>query len=152
MAGKRVVLGQQNDGTMGLRVSKAGVDAFVGDGQDGGFTFNSDWTDLTRIHLVGIGMETLVSSFWRIRVDFTDLGYKPFFEARRFESGNIIRDDYWGYSAGGTSGVLAASGAYHNLTSNTHLEIGFSNAVGPSPSGTGYKALYVIYRVPVASG
>jgi hypothetical protein len=94
---RRVVMGQQNDGTYGLRVSAAGVDAFVGTGQGGDFTFNSDWTDMSKILLVG-RLNWAVNGFYTGTSNgfgcvFADQGYLPFIEVRR-GVGSIVYDDW----------------------------------------------------------
>lgn len=109
MSTNRVVLGVQNDGSVGLRVSAVGVDADVGSGQGGDFTFNSDWTDIAKIHQIGNvawnanckfinGAGTVgTTNGWGAL--FTSLGYRPFMEWRRLDpSTNTINDDYWNAS------------------------------------------------------
>jgi hypothetical protein len=92
---RRVVMGQQNDGSYGLRVSAAGVDAFVGDGQGGDFTFNSAWTDMSKILFVGRldWSATGANGSNGFGTIWTDPGYLPFIEVRR-GVGTIIYDDW----------------------------------------------------------
>lgn len=134
---RRVVLGLQNDGTYGLRVSAPGIDAFTGDGQPGNFTFNSAWTDIAKIHMVGIGNTSAPDQFGRylMSVSWPDLGYKPFLEVRRI-AGNVVYDDAWvgNFPSGGYFGP---SNAQRN---------GFI-----ANSASGAQALYIIYAIPVAS-
>ena len=137
MGGRRAILGKQNDGTMGLRVSAHGTDAFIGDGQGGDFTFNSAWTDITKLHQIGIGTTSLVDGFYAIRVPFPSLGYKPLVEVRKLEA-NLVRDDYWDSSL--TSGVFA-------LVDTTSLSFG-----GTSVTPSALTALYAVYKIPVPSG
>jgi hypothetical protein len=137
MSTRRVVIGQQNDGTYGLRVSAAGVDAFVGDGQGRDFTFNSDWSDIAKIHLVGIGGYSLNPiGLPTINVTWPDLGYKPFFEIRKLV-GNVVSDDTWVGSF--PYGAHAAFGLANN-SFNTGSAV------------VGQTALYIIYAIPVPSG
>lgn len=139
MAGRRVVLGKFNDGvTFGLRVSHAGVDALTGDSSGEGFAFDSSWSDIAKLHVVGIASEAFNGVTYTIAATIPSLGYKPFAEVRRLES-NVVRDDYWTASA--------PSGGYGNFLSNTSLLCGFS-----SLSPTGHQALYVVYAIPVPSG
>jgi hypothetical protein len=140
VTGRRVVLGKFNDGvTYGLRVSHAGVDALTGDSSGEGFAFDSSWSDIAKLHVVGIATEVVVAGpFYVIQGTIPDLGYKPFAEFRKLES-NVVRDDYWISTA--------PSGGYHNFYSNTQFACGFSNL-----SPTGNAALYVVYRIPVPSG
>lgn len=140
---RRVVLGQQNDGTYGLRVSAAGVDAFSGTGDGADFTFNSNWTDIAQINAVGI-VNWASSAFVNeasVTVNgyagfWPDQGYKPFCEIRRLVGGNVVRDDYW-------SSVLP-SGGYVSIKS-----FGFQGAQGTSTSD---QCLFVSYKIAAPSG
>lgn len=139
MSGRRVVLGKYNDGvTFGLRVSHAGVDALTGDSSGEGFAFDSNWSDIAKLHVVGVASEVFNGVSYTIDATIPSLGYKPFAEIRRLES-NVVRDDYW------TS--TAPSGGYGFFSSNTAIRCGFG-----SPSPTGHQALYVVYAIPVPSG
>lgn len=103
MSTKRLVLGQQNDGTYGLRATLPGYDAFVGDGSGAEFTFNSDWTDIAKIHQVGVmayagsityEATTLSGTLTNngYKATFSDPGYFPFVELRKIV-GNVVYDD-----------------------------------------------------------
>lgn len=142
---RRLVLGQQNDGTIGLRVSAPGVDAFVGDGQGGNFTFNSAWTDIAKIHAVGlcdwaipvtfINPEGTTTSLYGFVGLWPNLGYKPFVEVRQ-RNGTVVYDDYMG--------SVNTSGAFCEiLTDRVQLRTGSS-----SP---GFQLLYIVYAIPVPS-
>jgi len=51
---RRVVLGKQQSGGYALRVSLPGVDALTADANNPNqLSFNSDWTDLAKIHQMG---------------------------------------------------------------------------------------------------
>ena len=140
---RRVILGQQNDGTYGLRVSAPGVDAFVGSGQGGDFTFNSDWTDTADLHQIGVlsyaasgvktydaGGNVLFNSGYGTL--FTNIGYRPFIEVRRFTTSNVVYDDYW--EAANTAGV-GGSAIFRDCFRC------------PSASSTD-KVFYVVYKIP----
>jgi hypothetical protein len=145
MGTRRVVLGQQNDGTYGFRVSAPGIDAFAGDGQGGDFTFNSAWTDIAKIHAVGIATygTSTVGGFWTLEAAWPDLGYKPFIEARRL-IGSVVYDDWYIGPGGDSAGV-------GNVISST----GFKGQI--LPSGTysrpvNFFVVYIAYKIPVPTG
>lgn len=133
---RRVVLGQQNDGTFGLRVSAPGVDAFAGDGQGADFTFNSAWTDIAKIHQVGVVSWSPTAytnsngiTFAGFSGVWTDLGYKPFIEVRKLV-GNVVYDDYW--NAANPFGQAA---------------IILSNQFQSPESSTTDRVIYIVYRI-----
>lgn len=113
---RRVVMGQQNDGSYGLRVSAAGVDAFVGTGQGGDFTFNSDWTDASKILLVARldWSSTGASGVSGFGVSWADPGYLPFVEVRRAR-GTVLYDD-WNPAATGGPGSSPFGNPNHQMT------------------------------------
>jgi hypothetical protein len=101
---RRAVIGKQNDGSYGLRCSLPGIDAFVGDGLGGGFTFNSDWADIAKVHAIGV--TTWQANAWEVTpgsgiflsgftAAWTSQGFIPFAEVRRLISGVVINDDRW---------------------------------------------------------
>lgn len=105
MMARRAVLGKQNDGNFGVRVSQAGADAFAVDGDSGYLTFNSDWTDTVDLHQIGVlsysatvggydaaGTPNSAPGFG---ASYTNLGYRPFVELRRYTTSNVVYDDYW---------------------------------------------------------
>lgn len=116
---------------MGLRVSAPGVDAFSGLGIGGDFTFNSAWTDISKIHQVGLATYSSAN----ITVIWTSLGYRPFVEIRR-RDGNVVRDDWF-------SSTFASGGYFVLDTINS-----FHNTVG----STGLTIIYIVYAIPVPSG
>lgn len=139
MSVRRVVLGVQNDGSIGMRVSSSGHDAFTEADDGSAITFDSSWSDLVKIHAVGVVGTTLVPSgsisSYKFSVTFPDLGYKPFAEMRRLV-GNVLYDDY-------VSSNLP-SGGYFRMVSNTLLENVGDSTIAPSD-----QAIYVIYKIPV---
>ncbi|SHJ69690.1 hypothetical protein SAMN05444159_1256 [Bradyrhizobium lablabi] len=138
---RRVVLGQQNDGSMGLRVSAPGVDALTAVDDGHNLTFNSAWTDIAKIYMVGVAANTSITvnglTLPGFQVTWPALGYKPFVEARLLQS-NVIYDDY--LSATFPSGSYAE---IRDATPNT-LSL-FGNMPGSS-------LLFVVYQIPVPSG
>jgi hypothetical protein len=144
MSTRRVVLGLQNDSTIGLRVSAVGVDAFVGDGSGGDFTFNSSWTDIAKIHMVGVASRGTITtvggtSTTGFQTTWPALGYKPFVEARLLQS-NVVYDDWMNSTF--------PSGSYaeiRNADPNSLYVPAINSAVGDS-------LLYIVYAIAVPSG
>lgn len=146
---RRVVLGQQNDGSMGLRISALGVDAFVGDGQGGDFTFNSDWTDIAKIHAVGIATYSTVTvgGFWVLEATWPDLGYKPFVEIRRL-IGSVVYDDWWIAAPG--SGGGTGSGVFSANINSTGISL-LSERIAGGTRPANFFVLYIAYKIAVPS-
>lgn len=131
----RVLIGKYNDGvTFGLRCSLPGINAVTDSSAGGDFSFDSSWTDISKIHQVGLG--TFPSSDTQESVFFSSLGYAPFFEIRRYVS-NVVYDDYWNSTN--------QWGADAFVFSNTELRI--NNAGGPAVT-----FMYIVYRISVPSG
>jgi hypothetical protein len=143
----RVVLGPLPDGSLGLRTSAVGADAFSG--LDDGFsiTFDSRWTDITKIHAVGIAgfafiampenSQSPTNPAWRVRCSFPDLGFKPFAEVRRVDGGNIVHDDWIDpNNPGGSYSLIYQSNTY----------------TGGYSANQGWQVLFAIYPIPVPSG
>jgi hypothetical protein len=122
MAVRRAILGKYNDGTFGLRCSLPGADAAFG--SDDQMSFDSNWTDIAKIHQVGIA----TSSFSKI--PFPNLGYKPFMEVRRLD-GTTVYDDYISATVSGFNGS--------NISTD-----GF---VAQAASGT-FGLVYLVWRIP----
>lgn len=150
MSTNRVVMGVQNDGSVGLRVSAVGVDADVGNGQGGDFTFNSDWTDISKIHQIGTvsyaasGVKYYTASFPTGPATtafgsgygflYTSLGYRPFMEARLVSGGNVVQDDY----VDATVRVGGAWSMFYDCARN-----------GAVPTTT-YTFIYIVYKIAAA--
>lgn len=133
---RRVVLGKQNDGTYGLRVSLAGKDALTGDSSTGDFSFDSSWTDITQIHQVGIATQT-ASGRSPMDIIYPDLGYVAFAEVR-WLNGLTIYDDYY------VTGSTAIFGIAAQIRStNDRLTV----VLDPSQS-----VVYVVYKQACPSG
>lgn len=133
------MIGQQNDGSMGIRVSSTGIDAFVGDGQGGDFTFNSDWTDIAKIHQLGKidWSSTGAAGYPGFQAVWSDQGFLPFIEVRK-GSGSTINDDY--YSAGPSPPYYQTGNPNFALT-NTLLRL--------SETSSGSFLVYMVYKVAV---
>jgi hypothetical protein len=140
---RRVVLGQQADGSYGLRVSAAGFDALTAVDDGHAITFDSRWTDIAKIYQIGFVSWALNAFFASSQAtilsngfvaNWPGLGYKPFCEVHRL-SGNVVRDDFWDPTF--TSGCYAAVFADHFTAVEN--------------DATSDKALYVVYQIPVPS-
>jgi hypothetical protein len=135
---RRVVLGQQADGSVGLRCSSAGFDAFTAADDGLAITFDSRWTDIVRPYQAGILSITSIvvyptgtGALPGFQANWVALGYKPFIEARYYNG--VVYDDYW--NAGKTSGCYA----------------GIWDGFFQIPSGVSDPGffLYVVYPIPV---
>ncbi|MFC0243683.1 hypothetical protein [Rhodopseudomonas telluris] len=112
-------------GAMRLRTSLPNFDAMTG--PDAGMSFDSEWSDILKIHQIGIA--TSAQYYTPVAVAFPELGYSPFIEVRRL-AGNVVYDDY---------------------VSDTQYGLGaaiFSNRFEMSTYDP-ITVLYAIYRVPV---
>lgn len=145
---RRVVLGKYADGvTFGLRVSLAGVDALTGDSSTGDFSFDSEWTDVAKIHMVGIASWSATAftipnppnppiNVPGFAVNWSALGYMPFIEVRTLVS-NVVFDDFFNTSF--------PSGFYVGPSS------GLPNGFTLATSDSSMQLLYIIYAIPVPS-
>lgn len=130
---RRVVIGKYNDGvTYGLRCSLPGYDALTDSSAGGDFSFDSSWTDISKIHQVGLVSfaTTQANVFW------TSLGYMPFLEIRKYV-GNVVYDDYWN--------SFLPYGADAFLFTDANLRVN-------NPAGAAATFMYIIYKIPVPSG
>lgn len=87
------VIGFYPSGVIGLKTSLPGFNALTDDDNDANkFSFNSEWTDIEKVHLTGIA--TAPTSFAGLYdIPIPALPYIPFVEMRAF-SGNVINDDF----------------------------------------------------------
>lgn len=94
MSTRRVVLGRRADGTYGMRCALPGKDALTADANDAdALSFNSDWTNLLKVHLIGIAaVPQIISTGFSVTILFPALGYVPYAEARS-ASGSVVYDD-----------------------------------------------------------
>lgn len=96
MGTRRVVIGQDLAGYFGLKASLPGYDVLTDDENDANkFSFNSKWTDIMRLHVVGVvtAPTDSLASANQCQVPFPALPYRPFLECRTIRDG-IIRDDW----------------------------------------------------------
>lgn len=77
---RRVVIGMQNDGSIGLRCSAPGFDALTAADDGHAITFDSRWTDIANLVAVGIANDNNVinnisgTNIFGIRAFYPDLG------------------------------------------------------------------------------
>jgi hypothetical protein len=138
---RRVRLGPQADGSIGLRVSASGFDALTASDDGHAITFDSRWTDIAKIGAIGLAGEVVINNvsgtdIYAVRCFYPNFGYKPFIEARRFESPNLIHDDWWNSSFPGGS---------YTLIEASQATVGTSNPGG----ALGLLALFIVYQIPV---
>jgi hypothetical protein len=143
----RVVLGTLPDGSLGLRTSAVGADASTAIDDGFSITFDSRWTDITKVHAIGIAgfafvtipenAQSPTSPAWRVRCSFPNLGFKPFVEVRRLDGVNIVHDDWIDDNNPGGSYTLI-------YPSNTYT--------GGYSADQGWRMLFAIYPIPVPSG
>lgn len=154
---RRVVLGKQANGTMGLRCSLAGIDALTGDSSTGGFSFDSSWTDIVRPVLTGVGTVPGTQDPSGLGTPLTvthGLGYVPFMECRR-RSGTTIFDDLMNLPTNDTQSQDANSfsGVPVIVTSST-LSVQaqqFQRLIGGVQPETfiAYSVIYVVFNIQV---
>lgn len=134
---RRVAIGHLPDGSEGMWCSAPGVDVMtVADPLDGNLlTFNSNWTDIAKVHQSGIATSNVSNP----KVYWPDLGYKPFIEVRLVEGGRIYDDEFNGADIGSASesqsdGLRPTSGrSYVGMKEN-------------------FDYVYVAYKIPVPTG
>jgi len=163
MSTRRVRLGF-NNGVFGLRTTLPGYDALNDDANDvTKFSFNSEWTDILKVHKYGIvpvastdapappdpGGINLLSNPWLVPVAHT-LGYRPFLEARKFQSGNVVFADFHVFiSSGYGDWTGCAAFAFENyIMINTFENLTFDGT--KVTGGYGHNVAYVIYQWPVS--
>ncbi len=133
---RRVVLGKQQNGGYALRVSLPGVDALTADANNPNqLSFNSDWTDLAKIHQMGQAF--VYAAPTTTYIYFPILGGIPFIECKYIDA--YVHDDY-AYAF-----VIGVSTNWQ-----TWVRCGITNNyIVPSPGGLGnvsYVCQYVIYK------
>jgi hypothetical protein len=140
---RRVVLGQQADGSVGLRCSAPGFDALTAADDGHAITFDSRWTDIAKVYVTGIvGLSSFVfyptgtGSIAGYTASWPALGYKPFLELRRYNNG-VVWDDYW--TGGNPAGCYGA------------VWDGFFQISAAGGTNSGDFFLYTVYPIPVPS-
>ncbi len=134
---RRVCIGRLPDGNYGMWCSAPGVDVMtVADPLDGNLlTFNSNWTDIAKVHQTGVASEYPGAP----QVSWPDLGYIPFLEVRVISGGRVYDDSFSGLDIG------PASRAF----SNGMRAIGARAYPGMLDT---FDYIYVAYKIPVPSG
>jgi len=99
---RRVVLGKRLDGSFGLDVSLPGYDALTADRSDATkFSFSSDWTDIVKYSAFGkVTVPAAAPAATPYEgahtvVPIPDRGYIPHFEARGWDGGGRVYDDFF---------------------------------------------------------
>lgn len=146
---RRVVIGKRLDGSYGLSVSLAGVDAYAGDYTGGGFSFDDRWTDIVKVAMVGtVNAPGGSFSTYPTPVVSHGLGYVPFIEARLLSGTNVLNDDNMQISS--FAAQRFAGMPVFVDTSNLTFQAQVS---GPESGGffpcIAYNAVYVVYAIPV---
>jgi hypothetical protein len=133
MTTRRAIIGKYADGvTYGLKTALPGFDALTEGDNSPNLSFNSNWSDIAPV--LQSGILTSTGTFSDVLIN--DPGYVPYVEARRFEAGAVIHDDYL-YGALNKIGVAA----YYNQRSPLTLRTQSLTA--------GDQMIYVIFGVPV---
>jgi hypothetical protein len=132
---RRVIIGKYADGvTYGLKAALPGFDALTEADNSPNLSFNSNWSDIAPV--LQSGIVTVPTGTTIVDVLITDPGYVPYVEARKFDGGTTIHDDYL-YGAANNIGVAA----YYNRRSPLTLR---SSRLNPLDS-----MIYVVFGVPV---
>jgi hypothetical protein len=146
----RVCIGKYSDNTtVGLRVSLPGVDALSGNSSDPGtFSFDSEWSDISQIHQVGLTARTTYTQPWGalltvtgFRTLWSALGYKPFVETRLY-AGGVIYDDYFPNGLNPT----------FPFGSQSRIPDVDPNGLYCEGGASGQQMLTIVYKIPVPSG
>jgi hypothetical protein len=96
---RRVCIGRLPDNSFGLLISAPGVDVMTADPLDGNqITFNSNWTDLLKVHQIGKGFYS--GNGLAGLVSFPALASKPFLECRVGDSSRVYDDSFLAQQVG----------------------------------------------------
>ncbi|MDD1534554.1 MULTISPECIES: hypothetical protein [unclassified Bradyrhizobium] len=137
MTSRRVIIGKYADGvSLGVKAALPGYDALAESDDSPNLSFNSNWNDIVPIIQSGFLTATAAGGAP------TDLlvsspGYVPYVDARKFEGGNLIRDDY----TYGTAPTRIGVGIGWRSASPLTLSVYRLNV--------GDTCIYVVYGVPV---
>ncbi|ACF01843.1 hypothetical protein Rpal_3341 [Rhodopseudomonas palustris TIE-1] len=126
MSTRRAVAGRLLDGR-GIKTSLINFDALYA--SEGQLSFDSRWTDLLKVHQLGIASMPDIGQGYQADVYFPDLGYSPFIEIRKLV-GNVVYDDYMNGSQFGFGATIYSNRFRGGATPPTNI-------------------VYAIYRVPV---
>jgi len=157
----RRVLGGFNGSTIGLRTTLFGFDARYDDADDvTKFSFNSDWTDIARVHMAGIvappspypsAIYPYPSNFTTTGYDAADnpwlvpvahsLGYAPFVEARKID-GYTVYDDH--RTDQGLSGSYAGEKAW---SFTNMIKLNTAQATSQTNVQAGESVFYIMYEL-----
>jgi len=131
---RRVRIGEFPDGTTQLQVSMPGYDAAYADWTDSNqMSFSTRWTDMAKIHQLGIAWVAPAGAAGQRNILFPGLGYTPFADVRR-ANGNVFYDDRY------LNGPYWINEVLSHVTSN-----GISVFNMESGAGT---VIYIVFRVP----
>lgn len=148
----RARLGQQSDGSFGLRCSLPGNNVSSADPNGPGFSFSSSWTNIAKIAMTGtanIAGGTLTVNGTPTIVPH-GLGFAPFFEARLL-SGSVINDDTVALSSVFTSNKFSGVPAVVDASNITYNQQASGFASGGLQPFIAYSVLYVVYLVPIGN-
>jgi hypothetical protein len=139
----RVVIGRRGTG-LGLYCSLPGVNALTADANDSNrFSFNSDWTDLLKVHQMGTVSDYSVSEppFVKRDVYFPALSYVPYVEARLYDRGRYYNDVVrtYRYDTGTGFWLYTVNAAAASITRNS-IRI-------HQVASTRERAFYVVYAL-----
>jgi hypothetical protein len=135
---RRVVIGQMGDGTVRLRTARPGYDALTAPDDPAYISFDSNWSNIVRIHKVGVA--DLLNG---PAVSFADLGYIPFMDVRQYVGG-VIYDDYVG-----SVSDRSIAGYKQSITRTGFTGLPYNYWDGSTTHYFGQSIAYVVYKVPV---
>lgn len=126
----RLRLGRLANGVYGLHITMPGYHTSTADPNNSEQTsFYSEWTDMVQVHQAGV---VSVAATVAQAVPITGLGYRAFYEIRKYGGGVFWDDSFDTNIVGVNSDIDATELRAHGLASGS------------------YSAVYVIYRQPLA--
>lgn len=130
MSTDRVNIGRYANGsTMGLRVALPGFSAFTAPDDPNQISFDSEWSDLVKVHQVGIA--SFSPNFpGSVTVLFPNLGYNPFVEVRKMV-GTTIYDDFYISTRAGIGMTIS------------------TDRIVYASADPAFTFIYAVYRIPV---
>ena len=142
MSTRRVIIGKDQYGVFGLKATLPGFDVFNDDENDANkFSFNSKWTDIMRIHVVGVVTAPADSLAFadQCQVPFPALPYRPFLECRTIRDG-VIRDDWTTLRH-----AYRTESAYNYSTRGIAFKV-YNNLLSMTVNDINTKVIYQIYK------